>query len=233
MADEIREVGGKTGGVPWAPRWLKRAGRALLEPLGLRSAYSLLTQGPLRDDGWLRSFREGRAVDAGGRPIPWITYPAIEFLARRVKPEWRVFEYGAGASTRWWAAHVHDVVSVEHDRAWYERVSEGLPANVRLSHVPLEPAGAYAASAAAEPGAYEVIVIDGRDRVNCARASLVGLARGGVIVWDNSDRPGYAEGYALLAAAGFRKVPFIGMIPVHNQKSETGVFYRDENVLGL
>lgn len=233
MADEIREVGGKTGGVPWAPSWLKRAGRALLGPLGLLPAYSLLTQGPLKDDGWLRSFREGRPVDASGAPVPWITYPAIEFLARRVRPEWRVFEYGAGASTRWWAARVREVVSVEHDRDWYERVREGLPPHVRLSHVPLGGDGAYARSAAAEPGAFTVIVIDGRERVNCASAALTGLSPDGVIVWDNSDRPEYSEGYARLAAAGFRKVPFIGMIPVHNQKSETGVFYRDGNALGL
>jgi len=200
---------------------------------GTYAAYTLTTQGPLREDGWLRSFREGRSVDASGAPLPWLTYPALEFLAARIRPEWRVFEYGSGASTHWWAKRVREVVSVEHDPGWYAKVRGGLPANAKLSHVPLVPGGDYARSAAREPGGFDVVVIDGRDRVNCARAALVGLQPRGVIVWDNSDRADYAEGYALLAAAGFRKVPFVGMAPVFNQKSETGVFYRDGNVLGL
>lgn len=221
------------GGSPWAPSWLKAAGRAVLRATGLYAAYSLLTQGPLREDGWLRSFREGSPVDATGRPVPWLSYPAIEFLAARVRPEWRVFEYGAGASTRWWAGRVAEVSSVEHDREWYERVKDGLPAHVTLRHVPLEYGGDYARSAAAHPGRFDVVVIDGRDRVNCARAALTALSPAGVIVWDNSDRAEYAEGHALLAAAGFRWVPFVGMAPVFNQKTETAVYYRDGNVLGL
>ncbi|MEO5617729.1 MAG: FkbM family methyltransferase [Candidatus Eisenbacteria bacterium] len=221
------------GGMPWAPSWLKAVGRVFLRSTGLYAGYSLLTQGPLREDGWLRSFRAGHPVDAAGEPVPWLTYPAIEFLAARVRSEWRVFEYGAGASTRWWAARVSEVVSVEHDRGWYERVKGGLPATVTLRHVPLEYGGDYARSAAANPGRFDVVVIDGRDRVNCARAALVGLNPTGVIVWDNSDRAEYAEGHSLLLAAGFRKVPFVGMAPVFNQKSETAVYYRDGNVVGL
>jgi len=221
------------GGTPWAPRWLKRLGRGLLRSTGTYAAYSLVTQGPLREDGWLRSFREGRCVDAHGEPVPWLTYPAIDFLAARVRPEWSVFEYGAGASTHWWAKRVREVVSVEHDRAWYERARRGLPASVTLTHVELVRGGDYAWSASRDPGRFHVVVIDGRDRVNCASAALVGLRPDGVIVWDNSDRAEYADGYAALAAAGFRKVPFIGMAPVFNQKSETGIFYRDANVLGL
>lgn len=221
------------GGTPWAPAWLKAAGRAMLRSTGLYAAYSLMTQGPLREDGWLRSFREGTPVDAAGESVPWLTYPAIEFLASRVRPEWRVFEYGAGASTRWWAKRVAEVISVEHDRDWFERVGTGLPSNVSLTHVALIAGGDYSRSAAAYPGRFDVVVIDGRDRVNCARAALVALNAGGVVVWDNSDRPEYAEGHALLVAAGFRRVQFVGMAPVFNQKSETAVYYRDGNALGM
>ena len=231
MGDHDRSL--PPGGSPWAPTWFKRIGRAALRSTGLYAAYSLTTQGPLREDGWLRSFREGRCVDAHGDPVPWLTYPAIEFLAARVKPEWRVFEYGAGSSTLWWAKRVREVVSVEHDPEWFAKVGAALPANVRLVHVPLVRGGEYAQSAAREPASYHVVVIDGRDRVNCSAAARVGLRPDGVIVWDNSDRPDYAEGYAQLAGAGFRKVAFVGMAPVFNQKSETGIFYRDGNVLGL
>src|SRR5262245_35910487 len=103
-----------------------------------------MRRGALHDDGWFRSAREGRAVDAEGRPIPWITYPAIELLRARVRPDMSVFEYGCGASTRWWAERVREVVSVEHDRAWFEQTRLGLPANVELLHVELRYGGDYA-----------------------------------------------------------------------------------------
>lgn len=225
--------GATSAAAPRASRWLKAAGWGVPRALRLDAPWTLLTQGPLRSDGWLRSLREGQPVDEMGRLIPWLTYPAIDFLARRVRPEWRVFEYGCGNSTLWWAERVAEVKSCEHDREWFERIRARAPARVEMHHVPLDESGDYARTAARWPGRFDVVVIDGRDRVRCVEATLIALRESGVVVWDNSDREEYREGYQLLAQAGFRKVPFIGMIPILNQKLETGIFYRDGNVLGL
>lgn len=212
---------------------IKAAIRRVLDALGLYLPWKLTNRGPLVTDGWLRSFREGKPVDAEGRPIPWLSYPAIEFLAARVRPEWSVFEYGAGASTLWWAGRVREVVSVEHDAEWAKKVRAESPANAELLEVPLEYGGEYARTAARWPARFDVVVIDGRDRVNCATAALTALKPAGVIIWDNSDRGEYRPGLEALAAAGFRRVPFIGLLPVHWQKNETSILYRDGNVLGL
>jgi hypothetical protein len=238
MAADEREghnllPGNTPAGAPSAPAWFKAVGRGLLRATGLYANWSLMTQGPLRADGWLRSFREGRAVDADGRPLPWITYPAIEFLSRHVRADWEVFEYGCGQSTLWWTARVAKVVACEHEAAWAERIRPMLPAGAELLHVPLDDAGTYAQTCARWPGRFDVIVIDGRQRVQCADAALTALNPRGVVVWDNSDREEYRDGYELLTAAGFRRVSFIGMAPIFNAKAETAVFYRDDNVLGL
>ena len=39
--------------------------------------------GYLQESGWLNSMEKGEAVDKEGRPIPWITYPALDFLTPR------------------------------------------------------------------------------------------------------------------------------------------------------
>lgn len=85
----------------------------------------------LQSTGWRRSIELGAAVDNDG-PVPWFTYPAIRYLKRLVRPDWRVLEYGSGNSTRWWAAHVAEVVAVEHDPAWAAALRRDQPANVRL-----------------------------------------------------------------------------------------------------
>jgi hypothetical protein len=211
----------------------KAAARRVLQALGLYVFYSLGTSGPLRDDGWLRSYREGVPVDAEGRPLPWITYPAIEFLAPRLRGDLRVFEYGCGHSTLWWAARVREVVACEHDEAWAARIRTRAPANVTLLHVPLEYGGEYSRVVARQGRRFDIVVVDGRDRVHCAESAPQGLTEGGVILWDNTDREEYREGLAFLEAAGFRRIPFVGLAPGINLKTETSVFYRDRNCLGL
>jgi hypothetical protein len=189
--------------------------------------------GPLREDGWFRSFREKIPVDADGRPLPWITYPAIEFLTPegqrnhvRFRARLRRHYPVVGQAGR-------EVVSVEHDRGWYEKVVSGAPGNVTVTHVPLDYGGAYAGKIAEHVKRFDIVVPDGRDRVNCARNSLTSLKDGGIIVWDNSDREEYEDGFRFLFDHGFRKIEFVGFAPGIVVRMETGIFYRPGNCLGI
>lgn len=85
----------------------------------------------LSSSGWRRSVETNAAVDKNG-PVPWFTYPATRYLAKLVRPHWRVLEYGSGNSTRWWAKRVQEVVAVEHDPDWANALRRDLPANVTL-----------------------------------------------------------------------------------------------------
>ena len=50
--------------------------------------------------------------------VPWITFEARDFIEARLKPEMKVFEYGTGGSTLFFADRVRSVVSVENDATW-------------------------------------------------------------------------------------------------------------------
>lgn len=54
---------------------------------------------------------------------PWLTFGAIQFIEKITRPDMVVFEYGSGGSTLFWADRVSKVVSVEHNREWYDRMS--------------------------------------------------------------------------------------------------------------
>lgn len=60
---------------------------------------------------------------------PWITFSAIEFLEKHLSKNMKVFEYGLGGSTLFFAKRVEQVVSVEHEPEWYYQVSELLKEN--------------------------------------------------------------------------------------------------------
>jgi hypothetical protein len=193
--------------------------------------YLLSLRHAFTENGWLESARTRRSIDASGKPIPWICYSAIDFLAPRVRPEWRVCEFGSGNSTLWWADRVATVVAVEHDHAWSAIVSPKLPASVKYI-VANEHDGSYERSAAGL-GPFDVVVNDGTRRNECAEQIVSELAPDGVIVWDNSERAYYAGGYALLAAKGFKRIDFTGFSPVNIHPQATTVFYRPTNCLGI
>ena len=206
---------------------------ALLKWLDLYSLYMLRRAGPLCEDGWFKSFREGRPIDPQGNPIPWITYPALEFLKTRVHGEMSVFEYGCGSSTLWWARRVKEVMSVEHDLAWFEKVVPHIPGNVTLSHIPLTEDDAYPRKIAEYRDRFHLVMLDGRRRVSCAENTPVSLKADGVIIWDNSDREEYGKGFRFLFDRGFRKIEFVGYAPGIIDKTETAIFYRPGNCLGI
>src|SRR5262245_28005169 len=217
--------------VPRSP--LKAAGRWVLKRLRLYALWSLRRTGPLREDGWFRSFEERMPVDAEGQPLPWLTYSAIELISERIRPDMEIFEYGAGMGTLWWAARVRSVTACEHDDTWFREVRARVPGNVSLLHVPLEYGGEYSRAVARYPGRCDVVIIDGRDRVNCAKHAVSALKPDGVIIWDNSDRSSYAPGLDHLGALGFRILRFPGLAPVENHRAETAILYRDANCFGI
>lgn len=103
----------------------------------------------------------GKALDAAGRPMPWITYPAFHYLDQLDLSAARVLETGAGNSTLYWGERAREVVTIEHDPKWRQWVTADLPSNCRVVVTDeTQYAQAFAAEVAAD--GFDVIVIDGR-----------------------------------------------------------------------
>lgn len=81
--------------------------------------------------------------DVLGNGIPWINFPAIDFLESHHRPDMRVFEYGGGASTLFWASRVKTVTTVEHNEQWVVNLATKLRQfrieNVEVHHISSEP----------------------------------------------------------------------------------------------
>jgi len=198
-----------------------------------RVAMSLVRHGPLVEDGWVKSFLNGQSIDCNSNPIPWLTYPAIDFLSLRLPRLELVFEYGSGNGTLWWATKAERVRAVENDAVWYERMRKIIPMNVDLYLEDLDTQSRYEEKILVQDCQYDVIVIDGRRRNKCMIQSLKRIKPNGVIVLDNSDRLEYMSGINELAVAGFKQIEFSGFCPIVNFKSQTSIFYRDNNILDI
>lgn len=147
---------------------------------------------------------------------PWWTYGAVAEVERHLAAYAggaRVFEYGSGASTVWLARRSREVHSVEH-HAGFARVMRrvladaGVAGTVDLREVPAEASDApatrsgrrgedhvdytrYVRSIEEVGGQFDLVVVDGRARVQSLVAALPFLAPGGLVVLDDAQRPRY------------------------------------------
>jgi hypothetical protein len=178
----------------------------------------------LTSSGWVNSLLSGRPVDAQGNAIPWFTYPAIEFLEAVVRKDWRVFEWGSGNSTIWWSKNCASVTAVENNASWATEVRPKLSKNAQvLLHEEKE----EYVNAIIGDAVYDVVVVDGEHRNECAYACVPFLSASGIIVYDNSDRIEYDHSIAHLESLGFHRMDFWGLIPSYVYRNCTSIFYRD------
>jgi hypothetical protein len=223
----------------WSRIRLRLADRGRGLPRTVRELnFSLQLMSQLRSLGWHRSVRMGLAADRTGNPLPWYTYPAIEWLEPRIRASDSVFEFGAGQSTLWFASHAREVVSVEHNVAWYQRLSTRVGPNVSLQLRPTDASergddsedSEYAAAIDAYPQqSFDVVAIDGVERVACIRHTISRLKLDGLLILDNSDRPWLRAGIELLLQEGFGRVDFHGFVPAYGTYNCTSVFWPSQS----
>lgn len=177
--------------------------------------------------GYGKTRQSKTPVSADGAPIPWYTYPAIEYFDQLDARGLRIFEYGSGNSSLFWARKGANVWSVEHDSAWFEKMvlKSACLRQIVLRGSPED----YANAIAAVGGEFDLIIIDGVWRNECAAAALPYLRKGGCIILDNSDW--YSDVAAYLRGRGLFQVDFNGFGPINEYCWTTSLFLPAETTL--
>lgn len=203
-------------------RWPRKIRERLIAWRGVAYAMRAVFRILGRGHGFWRSILLRRAVDAKGEPLPWLTYPAIEFLVQFDYREMSVFEFGGGQSTLFWAKRAGRVVTVESDPTWCARVRElaGTAAEVHLATDPSD----YVRLLSESSDCHDVIVIDGIARRECCEVAPSRLKSGGFVVLDNAER--YPDCTATLRASGLLQVDMSGFGPANDYTWVTSFFFR-------
>lgn len=172
--------------------------------------------------GHFLSYEKKNCVDSSENPIPWYTYPAIEYLKQLDFSDKEIYEYGAGNSSLFWASRAKSVISVEHDREWYLKIQKQQPVNQKIFLIDNE--DEYVKFIEQTHQNYDLIVIDGMARLACAKVAVQSLAKGGLIILDNSDW--YPETTRYLRESGLIQIDFKGLGPINYYTWTTSLFLR-------
>jgi glycosyltransferase involved in cell wall biosynthesis/peptidoglycan/xylan/chitin deacetylase (PgdA/CDA1 family)/ubiquinone/menaquinone biosynthesis C-methylase UbiE len=179
--------------------------------------------------------------------VPWINSKAKKWLDSYVNLGMRVFEYGSGGSTLYFLENGCELVSVEHDPDWYQKVHDQfckqsiastnlhklIPPSIDLSDAVTYRSKypgydssrfvEYVSEIDCYPDEYfDIISIDGRARNDCFRHALTKLKSSGIIMLDNSERERYLPCYIL--AKDWQFMELYGLGPYETELCQTTVF---------
>jgi predicted O-methyltransferase YrrM len=206
-------------------------GRGPHDP-GERAGRFHTARGPMGASGWARYPAAWLRAKSERTPErPWIVPAAIGWLRRRMRSDWSVLELGSGRSTVWFARRAGRVVSFEDNEHWHGRTRERLDDlglsnfDLRLRAVEELPREVQALG----EELFDLVVVDFLEspavtRVDCLKPAMNRVRAGGYLLLDDSDRPGYAEAYQLLA--GWRERRFTGIKDEWPEACETTIFRR-------
>ncbi|KQU32230.1 hypothetical protein ASH04_08375 [Rhodococcus sp. Leaf233] len=171
--------------------------------------------------------------------LPWWNYAAIEAVRAGLSTSARVFEYGGGGSTLWLHDRGAKLASVEHDYDWYAVLRETLPPSCTVTYQPATVIGTI--NSESTPGLYydsyvhtidatqdqslDLVIVDGRARVECISAAFSKVAPGGMLLLDDSDRAQYARAAELLA--GWPRSDYRGAKPGGGGIVQTSIWRRE------
>ena len=176
--------------------------------------------------GHFKSSFKNMAVSKDGEPLPWYTYPCIDFLKYRDYSDKTVLEFGGGQSTLWWAKRAKHVVTIEGNKEWYERIRDGLPENVDLHYVVMDSAeSCLSVVKKIVDASYDAIIIDGHYRFEMAGLAQTLLSESGIIVCDDTDAECYRYADAF-KETDLKRVDFFGNAPGVVLTRATSIFFK-------
>ncbi|MDC2992952.1 hypothetical protein OAY94_00895, partial [Prochlorococcus sp. AH-736-F17] len=181
--------------------------------------------------GQYQSAKEWSCINAEGLPIPWYTYPTIEYLNNLKLDGISVLEYGSGNSSLYYLRRGAKVVSIENDRDWYEKI-KGENIDDSFDYVFANSDSEYIHRK--EINSADVIVIDGSYRPECAEYVIQNILDGNsnpsMIIFDNSDW--YPKTIKKLDdKIEWVRVDFCGFGPINGYTWVTSIYFNPEKKL--
>ena len=157
---------------------------------------------------------EAKKVKIGNRPLwaPGAPQMIEDFIAAR-GGEVKILEFGSGASTIFLLRRGATVVTVEHHEEWAGALREVATARdigEKLTILRRDRPYANVPAEFPEGTTFDILLVDGRERVDCLRQALPLVKSDGLVLLDDSQRERYWPSFRLLAdreAVTFQSAP--------------------------
>jgi hypothetical protein len=177
------------------------------------------------DYGQYNTIKDSDCNNALGQPIPWYTYPTLEYLENFDLSGTKILEYGSGNSSLYYLRRGAEVTSIEDDALWHRKIKKRSVGFTNFAYFfhpeKIEYVKRHEVSDA------DIIIIDGSHRPDCARYVIKKVINGdsnpSLIIFDNSDW--YPKTINLLdSGLNWNRVDFCGFGPINDYTWVTSIF---------
>jgi hypothetical protein len=134
--------------------------------------------------GYCQTLTKRKPIDVDLNPLPWFTYPAIEYLTQLDLKNKNIFEWGSGHSSLFFAERCKTIISVESNPEWFAYMQSNLKPNQKVIFSDEDSFPHVIRDFDEE---FDIISIDSLRRYDCAVQALKSLKDGGLIILDNAD----------------------------------------------
>lgn len=202
--------------------------RGFIEKLRDLKTYANVLKILVKNYGHWATFKSKTCIAPDNSPVPWYTYPAIEYLKQFDFSTANIFEYGCGNSSLWWSKRAAKVISVESSTEWHEKINQVKNDNMEI--LLRENRQDYVKAPETIEGKFDIIIVDGQFRYECVESTINKFAGKGMIIVDNSDwYPEVAE--KIREKLDLIQVDFAGFGPVNNYTWVTSVLFSRNVIL--
>ena len=133
---------------------------------------------------------------------PWIHENVIKMLEEKINKDTKILEFGSGYSTLFFQNLANNLTSIEHNDYWYNKIkplindkTNYILKSINYISKPCIDKKFYNCDTIEEllnknisDEYYDIIMIDGIHRVNCAFGSYKKLKKGGILILDDTNR---------------------------------------------
>lgn len=176
------------------------------------------------DFGYVTAQLHQASVDRDGNPIPWFTYPCVEYLKQLDLREKSVFEWGSGNSTLFWANRCKNVIAVENDQDYHQKIKSFLSVKNNIDLIFEVEQSEYVRAISNCNKKFDIVVIDGPAwRLDCAQKAIRYLKDQGIIILDNSDW--FFKAAQFLRDRNLIQVDFSGFGALNDYAWATSIFF--------
>ena len=175
----------------------------------------------------------GKSVDSSRRPIPMLTYPALDALDLIDLSDLSLLEWGTGQSSIYFSSRVKSLVGVESSPEWAGYVRKRTPDNTSIrvcsDRSSLEKIGKKIIGYR-----FDIVLIDGKpyskgSRMEAAEITLDLNDTPKLVIVDNSDLPECDSVVGAFQNEGFLRADFVGYSPGAYYKQCTSFFFKPKN----
>jgi len=210
------------GNLPALPKVVQMLCTDPLEQASISAARRLMAR------GHTKTISSRLPMDWDGRPIPWYTYPFIDYISDVDTSKWRILEFGSGQSTLFWAPRAASILAYENSPAWLDKMRGLVPSNVELRFFEGEKSLDELDELDFVP---DLVVVDGWKRGACARRSIQAFGHAPIYILENSDW--FPKAAAAMRESGLTEIRFKGFGPINGYTWATSLMVSENHLKKL